>query len=122
MSRFPQIVDGWIESATSADDTVGTATRAAVVGQESTDPLGNTTQYKATHYVTAIGADCDEAGTTVLTLSDGATAIGTWTVHNQRDIEFPVPIEATPGNAVSVSTAAGGNGVACHSYIVGFTA
>lgn len=99
----------WSQTVT-ADNAAATATKAGVAGK--------------THYVTSLHAGFSAAAVgKQLVLKDGADVIGTFFVHDQRDIVFPRPIAITAGNDVSaVLDASGTAGQIGAVVLTGFTA
>ena len=87
-----------IDGNVGAAATAATATRA--VG-----PVGSR------HYVTGISGSYGAAQIGTMRLLAGATVLGTFHVHNQRDVEFATPVEAPPDTAVAVDLSAGAAGV-----------
>lgn len=79
---------------TTADNAVATVTKAAESGKS--------------HYITSISSSFSVAKIKLATLKDGATVIGNYHVHNQRDIVFAKPVKLTAGNAAELSLAASG--------------
>lgn len=97
----------WTQTAT-ADNAMASVTRAAEVGKR--------------HYITGISASFSAANVKLLELKDGAAVIGNFHVHNQRDVEFGVPIELTANSAAELSLPASGTaGVIGAVTLRGFT-
>lgn len=87
-----------IDQNVGAAATVATVTRAA-------GPAGSR------HYVTGISGSYGAAQVGTMRLLAGATVLGTFHVHSQRDIGFDAPIEIPPDTAVTVDLTAGAAGV-----------
>jgi len=88
-------VSKWTET-TTANNSAATATRTAESGKS--------------HYVTSVHGSFSAANIKLMTLKDGATIIGNFHVHNQRDVIFDKPVRITQGNAAVVELAASGTG------------
>jgi hypothetical protein len=73
------------------------------------------------HYVTSISGGFGAAQIALLTLSDGATVIGNFHVHNQRTATFDKPLKITGGNAAGASLGAGAAGVVGAVTLTGYT-
>lgn len=86
-----------LSSTTTADNAAATVTIADVAaGGQS-------------HYITSISASFSAAvAGKLMTVKDGATTVGNYHVHNQRDIVFASPLEIR--GAAEVSLAASGAG------------
>lgn len=86
-----------LSSTTTADNAAATVT------------IADTAAGGQSHYVTSISASFSAAiAGKLMTLKDGATVVGNYHVHNQRDIVFASPIEIR--GAAEVSLAASGAG------------
>lgn len=83
-----------VPTTTTADNAAATITLADVSGQS--------------YFITSISASFSAAAIKLLTVKDGATTVGNFHVHNQRDIVFDHPLEIR--GAAEVSLAASGTG------------
>lgn len=79
---------------TTADNAVATVTKAGESGKN--------------HYVTSIHGSFSAALIKLMTLKNGATVLGNYHVHNQRDVVFAKPVKITSGNAAEISLVASG--------------
>ncbi len=101
-SRFSKLLRvsqvGSARSATaSATAAAAVATRPATAG--------------SSHYVAGVRGSYGAAQIGTLTLEEGATVIGTYHVHNQRDVVFERPMKIASGTAVTARLTAGAAGV-----------
>lgn len=86
-------VTEWILT-TSANNSAAIVAKFAVSGKN--------------HFITGISGSFSVAKIKLMTLKDGATVIGNFYVHNQRDIIFDKPIKISTGAAVELSLDASG--------------
>lgn len=90
---MPELVSEWSATAT-ADNAVATVTRAAEAGRR--------------HYVTGISGSFSVVLVRLMRLLAGATVLGSFHVHNARDVEFTIPIELPENTAAVLDLAASG--------------
>ncbi len=83
----------WMFTGTG-NNVAATVVRAGVVGQR--------------HYITGISGSFSAAAINLLLLREATVIIGSFYVHNQRDIAFDKPIMLTDGAAAELSLAASG--------------
>ncbi len=105
---LPLPVAEWIAQNVSAAAAVATVTRAA-------GPAGSR------HYVTGISGSYGAPQIGTMRLLAGAAVLGTFHVHNQRDVEFEAPIEMPADTAVTVDLSAGAAGVVGAVVARGYT-
>jgi len=80
---------------TTADNAAATVTRAAEAGKQ--------------HCILSISGSFSAAvAGKLMTLKDGATIIGNFHVHNQRDIVFERPLKLSVNSLAELSLAASG--------------
>lgn len=90
---LPVPVSEWSLTAT-ADNAVATVTRPAEVGRR--------------HYVTGISGSLSATLIRLMRLLSGTTVVGSFYVHNARDVEFATPIELPENTAAALDLAASG--------------
>jgi hypothetical protein len=90
---LPEPVAEWTLTAT-ADNAVATVTRAAEAGRR--------------HYVTGVSGSFSAALIRLMRLLTGAIVVGSFHVHNSRDVEFATPIEVPENTAATLDLAASG--------------
>lgn len=105
---LPVPVAEWTQQNVPAAATLATITRAA-------GPAGSR------HYVTGISGSYGGAQVGTMRLLAGATVLGTFHVHNQRDVEFEAPIELPADTALTVDLSAGAAGVVGAVVARGYT-
>lgn len=105
---LPVPVAEWVQQHVPAAATLATVTRAA-------GPVGSR------HYVTGISGSYGAAQVGTMRLLAGATVLGTFHVHDQRDVEFEAPIEIPVDTGVTVDLSAGAAGVVGAVVARGYT-
>lgn len=105
---LPLPVAEWTQQHVPAAATLATVTQAA----------GTT---GSRHYVTGISGSYGTAQVGTMRLLAGATVLGTFHVHNQRDIEFDTPIEIPVDTGLTVDLSAGAAGIVGAVVARGYT-
>jgi hypothetical protein len=105
---LPVPVAEWVDQNVPAAATAASATHAA-------GPAGSR------HYVTGLSGSYGAAQVGTMRLLAGAAVLGTFHVHNQRDVEFEAPIEIPPDTAITADLSAGAAGIVGAVVVRGYT-